>query len=137
MKGHVIVRLLLGTGLLAALSGCVETYETLRFRPVDTTSQLTLSGVRVTSGAVGSQGVVVGVTDEHGQIDVKRLKSGQMVTFVKEGYEPATLKLGLGDFVQRSPALDARGIRFSLNDGDAVPVPLHRSGQVVRGSAQK
>lgn len=112
--------------------GCEANYTTVRFRPVDTTSQLTLEGVRVLVSRVPGEGVLRGTTTEHGQVDVAGLRAGDTVTLVKPGYEPTTLEIGLGSFVQRSPSVGGNPVLFELRELDAVPVPMHREGSVRR-----
>jgi len=134
MTGHVYARVCLLFVAAVAAIGCQGDYNTLRFRPVDTTSQLTLSEVKVLVGKPGQGGAVKGVTNEHGQVDVTNLKAGDVVTLVKEGYEIAVIKLGYGKYSQRSPASQVKAKEFSVGDGDAIPVPLHRTGQVRRNN---
>lgn len=126
---------LFGMALTLGLTGC-QSYSTLRFRPVDTTSQLTLVGVKVLvshkgGGGIGG-GVDGGVTDSHGQIDIKGLEAGDVLTFIKPGYEPASIKLSLNSYSQKSPASSGDQVVFDLRELDAVPVPLHRVGNIVR-----
>lgn len=117
--------------VLAGVFGAGCSYSTVRFRPVDTTSQLTVSGVRVLVGPYAGDGIERGATNEHGQVDITGLKAGDKVTFVKPGYEPTVLEIGAGEFFQKSPASVKNSTRFELNELDAVPIPLHRAGAVL------
>lgn len=130
MIKHASVRLA-ATLLALAVFGGGCTYSALRFRPVDTTSQLTVPGVRVLVGPYEGDGLERASTNEHGQADLSGLKSGDIVTFLKPGYEPTILHIGSGEYFQKSPAASKTPIRFELNDLDAIPVPLHRSGAVL------
>ena len=118
--------LLAACGLLSV--GCDTSYSRLKLRPVDTTSQLTVSDVRV-----AVDGKEAGTTDDRGLAEVSNLRWGDTITLTKPGYEPVRLKLGFGQYRQWSPAGDRSSENFSLNDLDSIPVPMHRAGQVRRG----
>lgn len=108
--------------------GCAVNYTELRFRPVDTTSQRTLEGVTV---AVNGQ--TRATTDGHGIAMLSGLRTGDTILLSKPGYQSAQLKLGMGEYVQTSPAGDSSSTDdFTLNSVDAIPVPLHRDGAVRR-----
>jgi hypothetical protein len=121
--------------LLSLLTaGCQASYRDVRVRSVDTTSQLILPGVEVRVAPEGSpgEGAAGGVTNEHGQFDLGVLRSGETVLLTKPGYEPAVIRIGLGDYRVFSPASDSTYNRYALRDAEAIPVPLHRVGAVRR-----
>lgn len=129
--GHALLGcVLLGFGLMSL--GCQMHYERLRLRPVDTASQLTLAGVRVSVASPGGAAVELGTTDEHGQIEIANLRAGQTLTLQLDGYEPAMLLLRPGGYAQKSPLTLRQWTEFPLADGETIPVPLHRVGQVRR-----
>lgn len=111
--------------------GCETNYTSLRFRPVDTSSQLVLEDVRITVSRDNAQPVERAKTNENGHAELTGLKAGDILTFSKDGYEPAVLTLEASAYRQRSPSSSASSVRFDLRDLDAVPIPLHRTGQIV------
>lgn len=128
--------LLLATAAISMVAGCDVNYSTLRFRPVDTSNQMTVGDVHVLvshngAGGIGG-GVDEGSTDQHGQINLANLHAGDVLTFIKPGYQSTRIKLGPGSYRQSAPASSGQDVLFDLTDMDAVPIPLHRDGNVVR-----
>lgn len=134
MTGHALARWSLPASLVAVLAlgsvGCESNYKSLTFRPVDTTSQLTVSDVQLKVGPPGTAGAERAKTDEHGQAKLTNLKAGDVVTLVKPGYEVTVVELQFGGYRQRSPGSSKTTVNFPLTDGETVPVPMHRTGQV-------
>lgn len=114
------------------MTGCEAKYSSLRFRPVDTTSQMVLEGVRITVSRNNAQPVEQAISNEHGHAELNDLRAGDILTFSKQGYETAVLTLNISAYTQKSPANTNHPARFDLRDLDAVPIPLHRAGHVVR-----
>lgn len=130
-------RKLLAAALLLGAAGCQTHYERLRLRPVDTTTQLTLAGVRVSVATRDAAPVELGVTDEHGQIEIAHLRAGQTITLQLDGYEPAILLLRPGGYGQKSPMTLREWTNFPLAEGETIPVPLHRVGNVRRPAEER
>lgn len=115
-----------------ASTGCQTHYDRLRLRPVDTSSQLTLEGVRVAVAKPGGPSTDLGVTDSHGQIEIANLRSGQILTLSLDGFEPVIIMVRPGGYAQKSPMSLREWTQFSLAEGETIPVPMHRVGQVRR-----
>lgn len=134
MKRSRFAFLVVAPATLFALTGC--TYQTLTFRPVDTTSQLVQGDVKVTLSRDGAGGVgggpEVGTTNQHGQVRLTDLKTGDILIFTKPGYEPASVKIEVNAYNLKSPASEPTPERFFMQDADTIPVPLHRQGAVVK-----
>lgn len=112
--------------------GCQTHYDRLRLRPVDTSSQLTLEGVRVVVAKPGGASTDLGVTDSHGQIEIAHLRAGQILTLSLDGFEPVIIMLRPGGYAQKSPMSLREWTQFPLAEGETIPVPMHRAGQVRR-----
>ena len=114
--------------LLAGGLGCETNFTSLRFRPVDTTSQMTLQDVEIIVN-----GQTRATTNEHGYAEVRNLHAGDTVLLQKTGYETARIELKVGEYAQYSPAAEGtKAAEFPLQNLEGIAVPLHRQGAVRR-----
>lgn len=125
-------RLLLAVPVCLLLTACQARYSTLRFRPIDTSSNLIMGDVQILVSRDHAQPYLAATSDEHGMMMVKNLRAGDQLIFTAPGFEKALVTLDLSAYVQRSPEASGPDVRFVLQDLDTVPVPLHRVGKIEK-----